>query len=471
VAGRPYSHFSDSEHQHPPGSSPVARKSFRRIVAPVERFLAIEAASGILLMLTSLLALLWANSPWQSVYADLWHVPFGVSIGSFSFERDLHFLINDGLMTVFFFVVGLEIRREMQSGELRDFRRAALPFAAALGGMLAPAAIFFALNAGRSSVSGWAVPTATDIAFAVGVLALLGKRVPPSLRILLLSIAVIDDVGAIAVIALFYSTNLTAFGFAILLLGVLLIYLCQLLGFRSPQAYLLPGFVVWVGAYQAGIHPALAGVIVGLMTPAKAWFGTETFLHETENRVRAIRSDVDAPEPSITHHLNTLQTASREAVSPLDRLQHQLHGWVAFGIMPLFAFANAGVSLKKISFDGDSLWVFGGVVLGLLAGKPAGILVLSWVAVRLHIAALPRGVEWPHVSVIGLVGGIGFTMALFVAHLAFLPGAVLDMAKFAILCGSGAAGTLAIFIGLRVLTPSVDNLTIESGAEPSRLET
>jgi Na+:H+ antiporter, NhaA family len=232
-------HSGNSPDSYPPGVWISARKGVRRILAPVERFLAVEAASGIVLMIAALAALVWANSPWRQSYIDLWHIPVGFRLGTLAFDRDLHFWINDGLMTIFFFVVGLEIRREIHAGELSEIRRAALPLAAALGGMLAPAMIFLAMNAGRASATGWAVPVATDIAFAVGALALLGKRVPPALRILLLALAVIDDVGAILVIALFYSSEIAALGFAVVGFGVLTIFALQVLGVRSSLAYVL----------------------------------------------------------------------------------------------------------------------------------------------------------------------------------------------------------------------------------------
>ena len=439
--------------------------------APVERFLAVEASSGIVLMISAALALGWANSPWRATYEGLWHVLIGARLGSFIFERDLHFWINDGLMTIFFFVVGLEIRREIHSGELSDIRRAALPVAAAVGGMLVPALIFLALNAGRMSAIGWAVPMATDIAFAVGVLALLGKRVAPALRILLLALAVIDDVGAILVIAVFYSSELSALGFAILGLGVLLVLLLQLLGVRSPLAYLLPGIAVWSGAYLGGIHPTLAGVIVGFMTPVRAWYGTEGLLDQWEAEVHSLRSTGVSDERKLLPHLDGLQVASREAVSPVERLQYQLHGWVAFGIMPLFAFANAGVPLTEISITGDALWVFLGVTLGLIIGKPVGIVAISWLATRSGAAALPTGVQWSHVSVVGIVGGIGFTMAIFIAQLAFPPGPLLETAKLAILCGSGLAAILALLAGYRFLgtAQSQGAAITEAEAEASTL--
>jgi NhaA family Na+:H+ antiporter len=388
--------------------SPGVRKHVQRLLAPVERFLAIEASSGIVLMIAAAIALAWANSPWRAAYADLWHIPI-------AFERDLHFWINDGLMTIFFFVVGLEIRREIHAGELSEIRRAALPLAAAVGGMLVPALIFLAMNAGRFSVRGWAIPMATDIAFAVGVLALLGKRVSPALRILLLALAVIDDVGAIAVIALFYSAEFSAPGFAVLGAGILLIVALQRLRVPRALAYVAPGIIVWTGAYFGGIHPTLAGVILGMLTPVKSFPG------------------------------------DREAAPPVERLQHLLHRSVAFGIMPLFAFANAGVPIGQISLGGDALWVFVGVLAGLTLGKPVGILALSWLAERSRAAALPRGVRWSHVSVVGMVGGIGFTMALFIASLAFPEGPLLETAKLAILSGSGLAAVISLLAGYALL--------------------
>jgi Na+:H+ antiporter, NhaA family len=386
----------------------AARRGVRRIVAPVERFLAIETASGIILLAAAAAALIWANSPWRTAYLDVWHIPAGIGFGGFAFERDLRFWMNEGLMTIFFFVVGLEIRREVHAGELSDIRRAALPLAAAFGGMLAPALIFFALNAGRESARGWAIPVATDIAFAVGVLALLGNRVPRALRILLLALAVIDDVGAIAVIALFYSSAIVPLGFAILLAGVLAVFAFQALGVRSSWAYVAPSLVVWSGAYIAGIHPTLAGVMVGFMTP----------------------------------------------IAVLPRLEHRLHRWVAFAIMPLFAFANAGIPLGQIDLGGDGWLVFLGVALGLAVGKPVGILAVSWLAVRSGIAALPNAIGWSHIGVLGIVGGIGFTMALFITQLAFPSGVLLETAKLAVLCGSGLAGVLSMFVGYAVLKRS-----------------
>lgn len=435
----------------PPGSWPPARQLARRALAPVEGFLAVEASSGILLLAAAAVALVWANSPWRESYGALWHTPIGVRVGDFAFERSLHFWINDGVMTIFFFVVGLEIRREIHRGELSELRRAALPLAAALGGMLLPAAVFVALNVGRESIVGWGIPMATDIAFAVGVLTLLGNRVPAALRVLLLALAVIDDVGAILVIAVFYSSGVAFTGFLVLGAGIAAIVAMQVLGVRSPWAYVPPGAVVWAGAYAAGIHPTLAGVVVGLMTPVRAWFGREAFIEQADASVAAVREHEAADGRGLLPHLEELDKARREAVSPVERIEYALHGWVAFGVMPLFALANAGVSLGDASFSDEPLLVLLGVAGGLVLGKPLGILALSWLAHRLRLAELPAGVTWPQVGLVGVVAGIGFTMSIFIAALAFPAGTNLETAKVGILLASGAAAVLAYGLGRSIL--------------------
>jgi len=437
----------------PPGAWGPVHRLAKRAIAPVDRFLHVEAASGIVLLVVAVVALLWANSPARHLYEALWHTPFGLRLGPWAFERDLHFWVNDGLMTIFFFVVGLEIRREIHRGELSDLRRAALPLAAALGGMAVPALIYAALNHGRASAAGWGVPMATDIAFAVGVLALLGPRVAPALRVLLLALAVIDDVGAIVVIAVFYSSGIAWGGFVVAAAGLAVTVAMQKLGVRSPWAYVAPGVIAWAGAYAGGVHPTLAGVAMGLLTPARAWFGAERFHEVADASLRSLREQSDASEHAILPFLDAIERARREAVSPVERLQHALHGWVAFLVMPLFALANAGVPLGAATLEGDGLRVFAGVVLGLVIGKPVGIVLLSWLASRAGISALPAGVRWGGVGIVGGCAGIGFTMALFVAQLAFPAGPLLETAKLAILCASGIAGAATVALGLATLAP------------------
>ena len=404
---------------------------------PVQRFLALDAAGGVLLMVATALALAWANSPWRDSYHAVWHTPAGVRVGDLAFEQSLHFWVNDGLMTIFFFVVGLEIRRELHDGELSDLRRALLPVVAAVGGMLVPAAVYAALNPTGPAADGWGVPMATDIAFSMGVLALLGARVPAALRVLLLALAVIDDIGAILVIAVFYSGSITAWGFGLAGLGLMAILAMQRAGLRSWPLYVAPAVVVWAGLLVSGVHPTLAGVLIGLITPVRAWFGTDGFVAAADTHLAEVRQGADPAAP-----LASLARAQREAVSPVNALLGSLHGWVSYVIMPVFALANAGVSLG--STGGGEIRVLVGVALGLVVGKPLGVLGATALARRLGWVSLPAGVGWAALSVVGIVAGIGFTMSLFIAQLAFGDGAALETAKLGILIASAAAALLAI---------------------------
>ena len=426
-----------------------ASRAARFLVSPLSRFLAIEAASGLLLVAATVVALVWANSAWADAYDHLWHTPLGFALGEWSFVRPLHFWVNDGLMTIFFFVVGLEIRREIYEGELSTLRQASLPLAAAIGGMLIPAAIYAVLNAGRAGAAGWGVPMATDIAFAVGVLTLLGRRVPASLRILLLALAVIDDIGAILVIAIFYTDGVEVTGLITCAVGMLGVLSLRGLGLRDPVAYVAPGLVVWAGLYDAGIHPTLAGVMLGLVTPVRSWFGPSGFAETTKEHLEDIAAATAGPE--LYARLQLIEQARREAVSPAERLLHILHPWVAFGIMPLFALANAGVPLGGADLAGDGLYIFVGIVLGLAIGKPLGIFAFTAALAATGAAARPPDVTHRGVMLVGIVGGIGFTMSLFVAQLAFPPGPMLDTAKLAVLVGSGVAIVAGLAVGLLML--------------------
>ena len=436
--------MSYSDHLHPPETWSPVRRAAVAITSPIYRILAIEAASGIVLLATTAAALVWANL-WTAWYTDLWHTPIGGRIGPWSYEQPLHFWVNDGLMTVFFFVVGLEIRRELFEGELETVKKAALPLAAAVGGMLVPAAIFAALNAGRVGAGGWAIPMATDIAFAVGVLTLLGSRVSASQRILLLALAVIDDVGAIIVIAVFFSSGISLGGFVIAGAGIAMVMMMRAAGVRTPLLYVLPGVLVWAGVLESGIHPTIGGVVLGLLAPVRPWFGPSGFAATTREQLEALPAD---DRDALLASLDRINEARREAVSPVERLIHALHPWVAFVVMPIFALANAGVVLGGADFSGDYLWLFLGVVAGLALGKPLGITAAALGASRLGIASVSsprRGV-----LLVGVVGGIGFTMSLFIAQLAFPPGPLLNTAKLAILVGSGVA--IVIGLGFGMLT-------------------
>ncbi|HLM73175.1 MAG TPA: Na+/H+ antiporter NhaA [Polyangiaceae bacterium] len=427
-----------------------------RIVRPVERFLHVQAASGAVLLVMAVVALVWANSPWGHLYDALWHTPVVLGIGPFTFTQSLHFWINDGLMTIFFFVVGLEIRREIYQGELSELKRATLPIAAAVGGMIAPALIYLALNPTGPERRGWGVPMATDIAFAVGVLALLGDRVKPALRVLLLALAIIDDIGAILVIAIFYSGGVSLSGLGLAAGGGAIVLLLQAIGVRSPLLYIPPGIVLWAGMLKAGVHPTIAGVVLGLMTPARSWLGHRGFLAKSQQALdefkRRLTDKADDPR-ELVDPLKELGNARREAVPPVVWLESRLHPYVAFVIMPLFALANAGVRLDGVRVSDPSLLaVSAGVAVGLLVGKPLGIMAASYLVVRLGIAALPRAIQWSGVLLVGLVAGIGFTMAIFVASLAFTDPIYLGAAKLAVLVGSAASAVIGLIYG-RAMCP------------------
>lgn len=437
----------------PPEAWEPLHRMARSATRPIERFLRIEAASGILLVLAAAVALGVANSPWAAAYAHFWHTPIGVRVGDFVFERSLEWIVNDGLMVIFFFVVGLEIRREIDHGELSEWRRASLPVAAALGGMLAPAGAYLLLAGAPATRSGWGVPMATDIAFAIGILTLLGKRVPPALRVLLLALAVIDDLGAIIVIALFYSAGVGLTGLLVAAAALATIMLMQRLGVRSKLAYVPPSLVVWAGVYASGVHPTIAGVIIGVLTPVRAWLGTEGFVDDARRELDAL-AHTDKDELSshaLAQSLRHVDHARREAMAPSESLIEALHPWVAFVIMPIFALANAGVSLDAGPLPEDAGTVVEAVALGLLVGKPLGVLAAGYLTVKLGIATLPRGIRGAHMLTLGIVAGVGFTMALFVAQLAFDDAAHLSAAKLGVLLASGGASLLALLVGRLLL--------------------
>ena len=396
------------------------------------RFISIEAASGVVLLAAAAIALACANSPLSSAYEALWHQPlaFGAPLLP---ARDLRFWVNDGLMTIFFLLVGLEVRREIRDGTLSDRRVATLPIIAALGGVVVPALLYILVGSGSEVWRGWAIPTATDIAFALGVLSLIG-RVPPALRVLLLTLAIADDIAAILVIACFYSGGLLPGQFLLVAAGIALVLLLQAVGIRTAFAYVLPGALLWLGMLRAGMHPTLAGVVLGLLTPVTADFGLAA-------RRRAPRSCDSQPVPD----------AGLPRVPeppPMLRVEAILHPYVAFGIMPLFAFANAGVSLGGIDLAAAApRAVSGGIVLGLVLGKPLGIVLAALAAVRWKICGLPQSVRWRELLLLGVLGGIGFTMSMFIANLAFEDPQLLSAAKLGVVAGSAAAATLGFTLG------------------------
>jgi NhaA family Na+:H+ antiporter len=425
----------------------------RRLLAPFRRFTRTASAGGVVLIITTALALIWANSPWAASYHHLWETRLALGVGSWSVGTSLHHLVNDGLMAVFFFVVGLEIKREVLAGELKSLRTASLPMFAALGGMLVPAALYFLVNPEGPGAAGWGVPMATDIAFALGVLALLGDRVPTGLKVFLAALAIVDDIGAVLVIAVFYSGGV-AWG-PLAAAGVLLLVAAgaNVAGVRRPWAYGAIGLALWATVLASGVHATVAGVLLAMTIPVRTWLDEAAFLSRAQFALAEFdaAAAVTARDPNTTLLSNTRHHAAVEDLEdlcervqpPLIRLEHTLHGPVAFVIMPIFALANAGLVLSSETLRGavsDPVAV--GAVLGLVIGKPAGIVGFSWLAVRLRVAALPGGVSWRMLAGAGVLGGIGFTMALFIADLAFTDETLLEAAKLGILGASAIAGAV-----------------------------
>lgn len=436
-----------------PASASIPRPQIltERALSALERFSHIEAVSGIVLLLAAMTALIWANSPFAESYEHFWNTQLTFGLGDFTVSRSLHFLVNDGLMTIFFLVVGAEIRQEIRDGALANMKLATLPLGAALGGVMMPAIIYMLLNHGTAASAGWAVPTATDIAFAVGVLALLGKSIPGGVRILLLALAIIDDIVAILIIAVFYTASLDYMGLVVAVGGLLLVLLLQRMGIGKAYAYVVPGAIVWFGLLKTGVHPTLAGVILGLMTPVKSRPAHERPLetigrtfHELMDRFSQPGDDPEA----VAKPLKQLRHAQREVLPPVQRIQVSLHPWVAYGVMPLFALANAGVSLAGANLDETlSHTVFTGVILALVLGKPLGVMLASVTLVKLNICTLPDGVTWKGVALVGLLAGIGFTMSIFIASLAFSDPALLSSAKLSVLAASSVAAVIGLIWG------------------------
>ena len=431
-------------------SDVLPARHVERLTEPIARFLRIEALAGVLLLLATILAVGIANSPWAERFLAFWATPIGIRLGSAEIAYSLRHIINDGLMTLFFFVVGLEIKREFALGELRDRRTAAFPAAAALGGMVVPVALYLSLQAGEAGERGWGVVMATDIAFVVGCLALLGSRVPPSLRIFVLSLAIIDDIGAILVIAVGYTAEIDLVALGLGAVGIGGVLALRYLGVRSVPVYYFTGILTWFAVHESGVHATIIGVILGLLTPVHPWIGAKRFLALTLRLGDYWRGAPASPPADDHAHVmvqRTVALAARETLSPLVRLEMTLHPWVNFIILPLFALANAGVVLSPAGL-GEPVAL--AVIVGLALGKPLGVLGATYIAVRSGIAIRPPELNWPIIGAAGVLAGIGFTMALFIANLAFPP-ALIEPAKLGIM---GASGLCAV-IGLTLLIVSL----------------
>ncbi|MCG5480732.1 MAG: Na+/H+ antiporter NhaA [Ensifer alkalisoli] len=424
--------------------SRLPREPADRLTKPFMRFLRIEATAGIILLLSALLALGLANTAWSSSFLAFWEMPAGARVGDIEIYRSLKHWINDGLMTLFFFVIALELKRELVLGELRNPRIAALPVAAALGGMAVPAGLFSLLVGGGPGASGWSTVMSTDTAFLIGCLAVLGSRIPGRLRLFLLSLAIFDDVGAILVVAIGYGEALNWVALATAILGLAVVAGIARLGIRSIPVYFVIGGGIWLAFDASGVHATLTGVILGLMTPARRWI-SDTRLHAILDRVSAYPpGDHWSRDTAARNDLHRAGVATREALSPIERLEIALHPWVAFVIMPLFAVTNAGVPIADANFD---LPLTIAIVAAFVIGKPVGIVLFSVLAVKLRFGARPDDLPWSLLAAGSLLTGIGFTMALFIAELAFEL-ELLNSVKLGVL----GASVVSAALGLLALT-------------------
>ncbi|CAN5661429.1 sodium/proton antiporter NhaA [soil metagenome] len=426
-----------------------------RILGPMQEFIQQSQSSGIILLIATVIALLIANSPLHAGYIAFLETHIGFTAGSFVLQESVLHWINDGLMALFFFVVGLEIKREVLVGELANPRAAALPILAAFGGVLVPAGIYALLNRGDASARGWGVPMATDIAFALGCLALLGDRIPLGLKVFLTAVAIVDDLMAVLVIALFYASGLHLIWLGVGLGILLLLVLANFFGIRSPIVYAGLGLLVWLAFLNSGVHATIAGVLVALTIPARRQIDAPTFFARAQAILHQFEGNGEDGTPGQMAEVQQsavieLEEACEQVQAPLQKMEHALHSWVAFAIMPIFAFANAGVALSANSLSSASFPVLLGIVLGLTLGKPIGILGAAWLAVRTGIAELPQGITWRHMLGVGVLAGMGFTMSLFIASLAFVNPAMLATAKLAILLASLLAGGAGFILLRRV---------------------
>jgi len=423
------------------------------IFVVIKNFLAKEAYSGLFLFAAALIALIWANSPWSASYFDLWHTPVGLEIGGHIVDMDLSHWINDGLMALFFLVIGMEIKRELMVGELSSLRKAAFPIAAAIGGMVVPVLFYISVNMQQGGeLSGFGIPMATDIAFVLGFLLILGKRVPLSLKIFITSLAVVDDLGAVILIAIFYtsSLNMIVLGYAAIVLAALI--LLNRLGIKKLMPYLLLGVVLWFLIGASGIHATIAGILLAITIPVRSRIDAQQFLNICHCRLTDFK-DEEAERKNILltqeqqDSLEDIEDAYEAVQNPLMRLEHRLHPFSAFFIMPLFALANAGVQISGISFpliEPVSL----GILLGLVLGKPLGIIGATYLAHRLGWAQKPSSLTWKHIIGAGILGGVGFTMSIFITHLAFEDANTIALVKlFIVTCSlfMGIAGMLYLW--------------------------
>jgi Na+:H+ antiporter, NhaA family len=432
----------------PTGLQSTSRQPIDVITSPFARFARMEAAGGILLLVATAIALIWANSRWEHSYHQMWYTQFTITLGGFSLTESNHEWVNDGLMSIFFFLVGLEIKREVLIGELSSFRQAAFPFMAAIGGSVIPALIYVAMNKGGAGAKGWGIPMATDIAFALGVLALLGRRVPVGLEVFVAALAIVDDIFGVLVIALFYTRHISLFALGLAFVGVAVSFSANWLGIRSPAVYALIGVGVWVGVLNSGVHATIAGILLAFTIPARNSLDKTEFLQQSRFLLDQFEKH-DLNSAQAHHAIHALEQKCEMIESPLHRIEHGLQPWVAFVIMPIFAFANAGVHILGKIGAAVTHPITLGVLFGLLLGKPLGITLFARLASMTGVGSRPASVSWSQIFGASWLCGIGFTMSLFIASLALGDGDLLDMSKIGTLAASIGAGCVGSLLLLK----------------------
>ena len=428
----------------------MSKTPIEKLLNPFNRFIHQEFTGGIVLFASVVIAIVWANSAWSDSYHHLWETGFSVSFAGSTLDYPLHIWINDGLMALFFFVIGLELKREFMVGELSTAKKAALPMVAALGGMLIPAILFVVINWGGAGQKGWGIPMATDIAFALALLSLAGKRIPLSVKVFLSALAVADDLGAVLVIAFFYTANISFL--PLLIAGGFLVVLAlgNYLGVRSIAFYLIVGIIVWIGFLFSGVHASIAGVLVAFMIPARTKIDEKEFVRKSKAHLQDFEQAIPLKGDLTTEEqheiIQDIKTLCKDAETPLQKLENNLHPWVSFVIMPLFALANAGMVINGSFFSSLMNPVSLGVVTGLILGKFVGVFSFTWLMIRLKVAELPEKANWGHILGVAILAGVGFTMSLFVTGLAYSKEEMIDQSKYGILIASVFCGIAGILV-------------------------
>lgn len=432
-------------------SCSMTKSRIDRLLEPVHKFIRLEYTAGIVLFACVIVAIIWANLAGIERYHKVWEMHFSLGFEDYVLNKPLHVWINDGLMAIFFFLIGLELKREFIAGELSTFKTASLPMVAALGGMIVPAAIYLAINYGTPQIRGWGIPMATDIAFAIGIMSLAGDKVPSGVKVFLSALAVADDLGAVLVIAIFYTDHISLYALAIGISFLLVLWIANIVGVRHMLFYIVAGLIVWIAFLNSGIHATIAGVLTAFTIPARTKINEKHYLRDVTRYLQCFAAEVPANSILTTPRQHALiediKRLSQDAETPLQKIEYNLHPWVAFLIMPLFALCNAGIEIKASFFSAIANPVSMGIMTGLVIGKFAGVLGFTWLMIKLGGFNLPRNANWQHIVGVAVLAGVGFTMSLFVTGLAFNDVEVIENAKTGIFLGSliaGIAGSIVL---------------------------